>query len=157
MDLSQDIMVRYKTDKKGKKTGQAIPSVMKLAGPMTNSVKDTDSISYQMNLKKTGKTKKIAGYTGTEYKGNSTNEDIVMYISDQFPIKWEKTFSQYNKQFAPEPFTENVDISEGGVMMEYENIRKDEKGEKTTWVTKKVSEKTFSIITSEYEFNKTEK
>ena len=126
MDLSQDIMVRYKTDKKGKKTGQAIPSVMKLAGPMTNSVKDTDSISYQMNLKKIGKTKKIAGY-----------------ISDQFPIKWEKTFSQYNKQFAPEPFTENVDISEGGVMMEYENIRKDEKGEKTTWVTKKVSEKTF--------------
>ena len=110
MDLSQDIMVRYKTDKKGKKTGQAIPSVMKLAGPMTNSVKDTDSISYQMNLKKTGKTKKIAGYIGTEYKGNSTNEDIVMYISDQFPIKWEKTFSQYNKRFAPEPFTENVDI-----------------------------------------------
>lgn len=157
MDLSQDIMVLYTTDKKGKKTGQAIPSVMKLAGAMTNKLKVTDSISYQMNLKKTGKTKKIAGYTGTEYKGNSANEDIIMYISDQFPIKWEKTFSQYTKQFAPEPFTENVDISEGGVMLEYENTRKDEKGEKTTWVTKKVSEKTFSIITSEYEFSKTEK
>ncbi|MBP6236641.1 MAG: hypothetical protein KA270_10455 [Saprospiraceae bacterium] len=58
MDLSQDIMVRYKTDKKGKKPGQAIPSVMKLAGAMTNSVKDTDSMSYQMNLKKQEKPKK---------------------------------------------------------------------------------------------------
>jgi len=157
MDLTKDLMILYTTDKKGKKTGQAIPSIMKLAGAMTNAIKtDIDSTAYQMNLKKTGKTKKIAGFTGTEYKGNSPNEEIVMYISDQFPIQWEKNFSPYMKQFAPEPFTENVGASEGGVMLEYENTRKDEKGEKSSWVTKKVNEKSFSVITADYEFKKTE-
>ena len=52
-------MILYTTDKKGKKTGQAIPSVMKLAGAMSNAVKPSiDSAAYNMNLKKTGKTKK---------------------------------------------------------------------------------------------------
>ena len=157
MDLTKDIMILYTTDKKGKKTGQAIPSVMKLAGAMSNAVKPSiDSAAYNMNLKKTGKTKKIAGYISSEYKGSSAVEEIVMYISDQFPIKWDKNFTRYTSQFAPDPFTENISTSDGGVMLEYENSRKDEKGEKSTWSTKKISEKPFSVITSEYEFKKTE-
>lgn len=157
MDLTKDIMILYTTDKKGKKTGQAIPSVMKLAGAMSNAVKPSiDSSAYNMNLKKTGKSKKIAGYISSEYKGSSAEEEIVMYISDQFPIKWDKNFTRYTSQFAPDPFTENISTSDGGVMLEYENSRKDEKGEKSTWSTKKISEKTFSVITSEYEFKKTE-
>jgi len=156
MDLTKDIMVLYTTDKKGKKTAQTIPSVMKLTGAITNAiVSKADSSIQFIQPVKTGKTKKIAGYMGSEFKSASESEDVVMYISEHFPIQWDQNFTNYTRQFAPAPFTENISFANGGIMLEYENTRKDEKGEKSTWITKKISEKTFSVVNTEYEFNKT--
>ena len=157
LDLAKDLMVLYTTDKKGKKTGQAIPSVIKMAGNVMNSTHPAkDSTAYKTNFTKTGKTKKIAGYTASELTGANEREKITMFATNQFPVRWDQKFSNYTGQFAPYSFIENVSVSSEGFMLEYENIRKDEKGEKTTWITKKVSEKSFDIVNKDYTFAKAE-
>ena len=61
MDISRDAMIIYTTDKKGEKTGQVVPSVMKMASSLAGSVKqDTDGKDQDMKIEKTGKKKHIS-------------------------------------------------------------------------------------------------
>lgn len=153
MDMQQDAMVLFSQDKKGKKTGQAIPNVMKLSAGLMASVKTEKDGTPAFKINKTGNSKKVAGYTSQEYKGETTDENVTMFISDNFPVNYSKGYVSYMSRIAPASYTENSQLMTNGVMMEYENVRKDGK-EKTTWVTKKVSEKPFGIIVSEYQFDK---
>ncbi len=154
MDISRDAMVLFTTDKKGKKSAQVIPSIMKLAGTLATSAK-TDGIETKNDFKieKTGKKKKIAGYQSQEYKGNTKEEEMIMYVSENFPVQWQKSYTSYMNKFAPASYAENTSGIESGIMLEYENSRKDE-DKKTTWITKKVAEKSFEILKSDYNFEK---
>lgn len=152
MDISRDAMILFTTDKKGKKTGQAIPSVLKLASGLASSVKtDENSKSHEINIEKTGKKKKIAGYSSFEYKGSTEEEDFFMYVTNEFPVNWQKSYAQYFSQFAPASYKENAQKIESGIMLEYENTRKDE-DKKTTWTTIKIGQKSFDILKSDYNF-----
>lgn len=153
MDMQQDAMVLFTKDKKGKKTGQAIPNVMKLSAGLAASVKTDEASKPSFRIDKTGNSKKVAGYTCSEYKGQTDEENVMMYVSDNFPVDMRKGYVAYMSRIAPASFTENSRQAVNGVMMEYENSRKDGK-EKTTWVTKKVSEKQFSVNVSEYSFDR---
>jgi hypothetical protein len=114
-----------------------------------------ESTYENYEIVKTGKTKKIAGYQSAEYKGKSKEEQITMYISTNFPIDAQKSMQNYMANLAPPSYNENMSKAiDSGVMMEFENVRLDEKGEKTTWITKKVAIKTFDIINQDYGFYK---
>ncbi len=150
IDLQKDAMILYTTEKNGDKTGQVIPSVMKLGAAASSSVKAEKSDKWK--IRKTGKSKKVAGYNSQEYSGETSDEKILMYVSENFPINIQKNFQPYMSKFAPSSYTENMAGTEQGIMLEYENIRKDEKGEKTTWVTKKISEKPFDLVNADFKF-----
>jgi hypothetical protein len=156
MDLTRDAMIMYTTDKNGNKSGQVIPSVMKLASSMKNSVKDENESEYKFSIQKTGKKKKIAGYQTLEYKGSGNNEDFIMYVSESFPVQWQKNFTSYMSQFAPASYAENSSNIDSGIMLEYENTRKDGK-QKTAWSTKKITEKSFDIVKADYNFGQEKK
>ena len=150
MDIAKDIIILYTTDDKGNKKGQAIPSVLKLASSFVQSASENEKYNYK--IEKTGKTKKIAGFQSDEYKGSSAEENVIMYLSQKFPVDTKSNFMAHMKQFAPPSYNENMANSSGGVLMQYENTRKNESDRKTTWETKKVSEKSFDIINADYNF-----
>jgi hypothetical protein len=152
MDISRDAMIMFTTDKKGKKTGQVIPSVMKLASGMAASVsKDVQGNELDIKIEKTGKKKKIAGFQSFEYKGSTKVEDFVMYVSADFPVNWQSNYTAYMSKFAPASYAENSSKIENGIMLQYENKRKDE-DKVTTWTTVKVIEKSFDIKKVDYNF-----
>lgn len=150
MDMSRDAIVLYTTEKNGKKTAQAIPSVMKLASAMASSA-PKDETKY--TITKTGKTKKIAGYNTEEYNGESEEEYATLYITKDFPVDIKNNFATYMKQFAPASYNDNIkDVGEG-IMLQYENKSKAEPDKKTTWITKKVRTEGIDIVNSEYGFD----
>jgi hypothetical protein len=150
IDMSKDAMILYATDKKGKKTGQIVPSITQWSKSLVQTATN-DDINEPYDIVMTGKTKKIAGYNSNEFKGTSKDEKVTMYISVNFPVNTQKSFQAYLSKLAPQAYNENISkATDNGVMMEFENTRTDEKGEKTTWVTKKVTEKLFDIINEEY-------
>ena len=152
MDISRDAMIIYTTDKKGEKTGQVVPSVMKMASSLAGSVKqDTVGKDQDMKIEKTGKKKKIAGFQSNEYKGSTKEEDFVMFVSSDFPVNWQSNYTAYMSKFAPASYAENSSKIENGIMLQYENRRKDE-DKVTTWSTVKVNEKSFDIKKSDYNF-----
>ncbi len=152
MDISRDAMILFTTDEEGKKTGQVIPLVMKMASSLAGSVKtDSGGKEFDIKIEKTGKKKKIAGFQSSEYKGSTNEEEFVMYVSTDFPVNWQKNYTQSMSKFAPPSYAENTSKIENGIMLEYENSRQDE-DKKTTWTTLKVSEKTFDIKKSDYNF-----
>ncbi len=151
IDIAKDAMIMYTIDKNGKKTGQVVPSVLKLTKSISGaaSKNKTDDNVY-LKIEKTGKSKKIAGYNGEEYKGSSSDEKMVMYLSTNFPINTQKTMKAYLSKLTPPSYNENMSLARDGIMLESENTRIGGNGEKSTWVTKKILEKSFSIINAEY-------
>lgn len=151
MDLERDAMILFTTDKNGKKTGQTVPSVMKFASAMTSSATNDEA---KTSITKTGKTKKIAGYNADEYTVITAEETGTMYSSINLPVKWSESFTNYFSKIAPKSYSENKALGANGILMEYTNIPKEESAKKTSWKTKKISDKEVEIKTSEYEFTK---
>ena len=77
MDIENDVIVMYMVDDKGKKTAQALPSFISLAGRVSSS-SDTD-IPKPMSITKTGTTKSVAGYTCNEYTGEDEEHTFKFY------------------------------------------------------------------------------
>ena len=153
MDLERDVMVLYTTDKKGQKKAQAIPSVMKFSGAMAASVKkDEKPKPSDFKIEKTGKTKKIAGYTGYEYKGESKEVDMDMYVCEDLETSWSSKTAAYMKTVAPAAYVESSQNMQGGIMLAFENTKKEGNKEKTRWDTRKLTEKTYLIKNADYTF-----
>lgn len=154
MDVQRDAMILYTTDKNGKKTGQAIPNVMKFTSALVNSQNlEPEEENIIQSLAKTGKSKKIAGYSAEEMKGESKDELITLYTSKDVPVSWNKSFSGYIAKFAPTAYLENNSSLQDEFLLEYENKRKYEKNS-TSWVTKKISVQSYEILNLDYEFQK---
>jgi hypothetical protein len=66
-------------------------------------------------------------------------------------VESHKSIQVYFASLAPQAYNDNMKaISDGGIIMEFENIRLDENGEKTTWITKKVTENSFELVNADY-------
>jgi hypothetical protein len=153
MDLNRDVMVLYTTDKKGQKKAQAIPSVMKFGGAMAASVKsDEREKPSDLKIEKTGKTKKIAGYTGHQYKGESKDVELDMYVCEDLKTSWSSKTATYMQTVAPAAYMESIRNIQGGIMLAFDNTKKEGDKEKTSWNTRKLSEKTFLIKNADYTF-----
>lgn len=150
IDVPKDAMILLNTDRKGKKTGQVVPSVSKWTSTLMRSA-PTDNNAEMYDVVATGKSKKIAGYKSNEYKGNSKEEKITLYITGSLPVESHKSIQVYFASLAPQAYNDNMKaVTDSGIIMEFENSRLDENGEKTTWVTKKVTEKSFDLVNADY-------
>jgi len=150
IDIKEDLIVLYTTDKNGTKTAQAVPSMIKLLSKMAPQ-NDTQSDEGEWKITKTGKTRTIAGYKTTQYKGDTEEEFIEFYASENFPITWQSSFGPYLEQFAPQAFTNrNEDIA--GMVMQSTNIKKSDSSKKSSWETTFVEKKQVIIKNSDYEF-----
>lgn len=153
MDIERDVMVLYSTDKKGKKKAQAIPSVMKFSGAMAASVKTNEADKdYEFKIVKTGKTKKIAGYTGHEYKGESKEDEMDIYVCEDLKTTWSSRTAAYMQSVAPASYIQGSRSIEGGLMLAFETTKKKGDKERTSWDTKKLTEKSFTITNADYQF-----
>lgn len=154
MDIERDAMVMFTVDKKGKKSGQVVPNVLKLSQSLVNNSAnkaETDEGS-NIKIKKTGKTKKIAGYKTDQYMGESEDEKLTFYLANNFPVYPEATMQAFIGNLAPAAYKENSNRLKNInlIMLEYVNERKKDNGETTSWITKKVSEKKIDFVNKDF-------
>lgn len=105
-----------------------------------------DFSKFNEHLKKTGKSKKIAGYTCDEYIYDDEESHATMWMTDELPPElWANMFSANAYSAASMGFY-------GGFVMEMDSKEK-ETNERTTLLVNKVNRnKTSSISTSGYQF-----
>lgn len=151
IDTEKDVTVLYMTDKKGKKTAQAIPNMMQFAGAMTSSYQaDTiDQIDY--TFKATGKTRKVAGYTCDEYLGESEEYESTFYITDALDVDWKEVFGGMIERFAGSSYDDKA-MKTNGFMLESHSQHKKKKKDTSSWITKEVKKEGPTIINADYEF-----
>ncbi len=143
-DMKNDIMVNY---------NQKDNSAFAISSMMNSKwyAKAVEDHFEPYTLEKTGKTKKIAGYTCDQYKGENSEEKIEFYAAQEFPITWQSATGAMMKQFAPESYFDKLQEIEG-MILRSEQEDKDSGKRIAKWETKKVEEKTTELLKSDYAF-----
>ncbi len=151
MDIDNDVMIVYSTDKNGNKTAQAMPSFSKLAKlglQMSANEAEQDNESF---FEKTGRTKTIAGYTCDEYKGGTKDGTYKAYFANDFPVKWEETYFGYWGQYISDDQKKKFPAGKNlGMMMRMKT--KDNDGNKSKWEVIFIKNESTKIVNSEYKF-----
>ncbi len=146
-DNENNVMVIYSEDD-GDKTAQAVPSMMNLAGVFVAQEMEKEG-EKKFDIKKTGKTKKIAGYQTDEYEIDSEDDFAKCYIAKEFPVSFAEAMGSTIQGFLPPNYSQTMDLMDGMVLESEHNSKKDKK-KKSTMKTKKVKEETFTIDNSDY-------
>lgn len=154
MDMKYDVLVIFTTDKKGKKTGQAVPGLLAFSSSLTKNISEDSTLTVK--IQKTGKTKKIFGYECDEYSGENQDEWVTVYVAKGFPAEYLSVYSAYLQKFAPPAYLEN-NKAISGMLLQSENIRKDDAGKRFQWNTKKTVEKSFVIRKEDFQFTEISK
>lgn len=148
-DVKNDIMVMYTTDKKGKKKGQVLPSMVKFAASMAN-----DKIEEEMadiKVKKSGGTKSFAGYKCEGYEVITESMTNQVYIAKDFPINQMDAYGKFLAQFTPSASNYDKSLSQGLVMFSESKDKKS--GDYSIYEVKKVSIGTSTIKKADYSFD----
>ena len=148
MDPENDLMAIFNNEDK---TAQAVPSMFSL----TNSLAATyiDEEDYKIwSFEPTGKSKKIAGYNSTEYKGETEFDKFSTYVTDDLPFDWRDTYGGLLQAISPKLYNDESYENLHGMMMKSESYDKETK-KKSRWEVKKVSSEGFSIKKADYTFN----
>ena len=150
IDTEKDVTVLYMTDKKGKKTAQAIPNMMGLAGAMVqtqNAQGDTEDYTFRA----TGNSKMVAGYSCEEYEGENDEYLSTFYLTDELDVDWKDVFGGMIQRFAGSSY-DDAAFGAKGFMLESHGQHKNKKKEKNSWVTKEVRMTGITITNADYEF-----
>ena len=113
VDLDNDLMVLYQTDKKGRKTAQALPSMMKIGSSIAQQYDDYDD---EAEFKRTGKNETVAGYNCAEFKITSKEAVSFFYSTNEIGIDWNDSYGAALKQFSPTTFRKGMDTMDGMVL-----------------------------------------
>jgi len=120
---------------------------------MASSVQNNQAEHGQYSMKKSGKTKKVAGYTCDEYILTSKEMEMTMYVTTEFPIKWQQRSTAYMGQFTPTDYSmANSYRDSGGILLEYTSRQLEGKKQTSTWTTKSIKKEPKAIVNSEYTF-----
>lgn len=95
MDIDNDAMILFDHEES---TITGLPSFMNLAVKMQE--KDTDE-DFVPIVKKTGKTKKIAGYESDEYEVETDKLKGKAWITDKLPYGWTTDYAALSQKFMP--------------------------------------------------------
>ena len=151
IDTEKDVTVLYMTDKKGKKTAQAIPNMMGFAGALASSYQADTIDQMDYSIEATGKTKKVAGYTCDEYLGESEDYESTIYITEGLDVDWKEVFGGMIERFAGSTY-DNKAMQMNGFMLESHSQHKKKKKDTSSWITKEVKKEGPTIINADYEF-----
>lgn len=135
IDPTDDIMAMY--DVADKKV-TAFPSMLKMATKV--------AADQEMNIERTGKTKKIAGYECAEYLIEDETATTQAYVSENFPASWAKAFGEMFQKVSP---TSRNKLLEGMTLQSESKTKK--KNKKSTFDTKKVTRDEYIIQNADYE------
>lgn len=146
IDMDKDLIVLYSTDKKGRKSAQAIPSMMgMMSGLAAEQVEDE---TYTID--RTNKTKTILGYSARLFNSSTEEEYIESYVAEDFPISWQDNFGSYLEKFAPSAFAEASDAYQG-MVLESTSTSKKNSDKKSTWKTTAINHDQLVIVNADYE------
>ncbi len=148
MDLENDVTVMYSDDEEGKKA-QAIPNLLALGGSLART--QMDSMAQDFKLTRTGQSKTILGYHSEEYHGESDEYETTFYLTKDLEVDWRDAFGGMMEKFSGTHYREQMEEM-SGFMLESKSQSKKKKKDVSTWETKKVERKEFSIINAEYQF-----
>lgn len=146
MDPDNDVMVMFNV-KENK--AQAMPSMFSITKGVAAAYVEEEDLAIS-NFEATGKTKKIAGYNSSQYKGETKDDKFTTYLTTDLPFDWKDTYGGLIESIAPKMYNENYNQIKG-MMMRSESINKESK-KKSSWEVKKVSEVTKKIKKADFEF-----
>ncbi len=145
VDMKNDIVTLYSEDN-GKKTAQAIPSMMKLTGALIASHQiEID----EMSIEGPGESKKIEGYNARKYTIETETDISEFYVSDEVPFSWHEGFFANISQYAPGLYGDNMGDMKG-IILEGIQYNKETK-RKSFMKTTNISSKAVTINNAEYE------
>lgn len=150
IDGSKDLTILYLENEKGKKTAQAIPSMLGLGMAIVGASMQ-DSLDKEWSFEETGATKSVAGYNCKEYKSSDGEYESTFYMTAELDASWKKSFSSFIDRFAGTKYGEFEKYPEG-FLLESHSQRLDKAKDQSHWVTKKVQVEDFDINNADYEF-----
>ena len=146
MDLENDVMVMYTTDKKGKKTAQALPSMMKFGSSIANKYDDDEA-----EFKRTKDVETVAGYPCVKYILKSKSATSQFFATDKIGIDWKDSYGDALKQFSPTTFRKGMDTMRGMVLKSIYTEKKKSK-KVHTFEAREVNKEKTQITNSEWSF-----
>ena len=147
MDMKNDNIVMY-SERDGKKTAQALPSMMSMAGALVESSTEFQDHMDNMTIDGPGKTKKIQGYTASLYKVETEDDISEYYVTTEVPFSFNENFFKNMAQYFPSMYNTEL-TSMKGMMLEGETYNKKTK-KKSYYKTKDIKEKKVVINNAEY-------
>ncbi len=104
------------------------------------------------NIKKTGRTKKIIGYTCEEFSGQTEDGIISFWITHDINLYQKNMFLNMSKSLGGDQFQSFPDAAKGFLMeTNFEDNTGKNKGDKTSMVVTKIDKKSLQISTKEYQ------
>ena len=146
LDNENGLMVMYQ-EKDGVKSANALPNMMDFAGAM---VKNQTKEDGKLSMRKTGKSKKIAGYLCEEYEQIRGKEKTMSFVTTQIDYNWPDAFGNMMKKFMDEDDLKEVSKVDGMWMASYQYNKKGKL--KSSIVAKAVKMQKISINNADYKF-----
>lgn len=131
------------------KIGQVISMEKIKEIAVQENAEDNTNTDFQ-GLKKTGKTKKILGYTCEEFVSTNDDNNFSIWVTDELELFQKNMFYNISESLGGNTF-QNIPKDAKGFMMEmhFENL---ENGEKGKMIVTEINKQSKSINTKEYQF-----
>jgi hypothetical protein len=127
----------------------SMEKIKNIANSQTNE-NDQDFISP--NIKKTGKTKKILGYSCDEFSGQTEDGILSFWITHDIDLYQKNMFMNMNKSLGGNQFQAFPEAAKGFLMeTNFEDNTGKNKGDKTSMVVTKIDKKSLQVSTKEYQ------
>ncbi|HKK75570.1 MAG TPA: DUF4412 domain-containing protein [Saprospiraceae bacterium] len=164
-DLENDVIVLFNESKKGEKTAQALPWMLSNSAVIAAS---SEEMRQPVNIRKTGESKTIAGYTCEQYRGEDEEYTYEFYASPKLGDYWEESMGQFMQRFTNYEYNEELQKIDG-LLMESITTKKEEEKKKPkfsfgknnedkpnpnsdTWRVIRVDKSGYQLKKADYEF-----
>lgn len=141
-DVANDVMITF-SEEDGEKQVMGMPNVLKTTGALTTGMQEEFN---DMEIEKTGKTKKFAGYTCDEYKIEDEETYTKAYVAQDFPVGWEASTGNFLKNMMPA--IQRDKMPQG--MSLYSESKTKKKNKKSKFEVKNVIESGLTLNTGDY-------
>jgi len=148
IDAGNDVTVMYQHDG-DKKTAQALPNMMKLAGNLAKSQNpEVEEVDYKIT-KLSGK-ERIAGYKCEGWEGKSDDQRFETWMTEDLGIDWKDSFGEMIQQFSGNANFEQSWSGMTGMVLKSDNY---EAGKMTSSMeAQEVSKKETRFVNADYDF-----
>ena len=152
IDPERDLMAVYMVDKKGNKEAMAMANMLSMAGALNQSGYGEEIEVENPNFRKTGRTKKIAGYTAEEYEGEGDGEKGYMWMSRDLPVSMSGALTPIFDQMGTSAQMPDYPGAEDGWMLQVHTEDIDNPSKTTDWETTDISKGPVVYKTSDWPF-----